>query len=167
MIGVFRMTLQTHDGRLQVVKKWRLKLSQVVSNDVSSFDVSQNEHPRPYASLDQLSTLNPQTQFKTMSSATATAPPASSTRSRRAQLQSDGANPDLPPKRETHGLVNVKPPLFDVSLSSIIYAISIGAVVMGAYYTFRMLQLAGQSGGSANVLMGRSPEANAPGVADL
>ncbi|KAG8863857.1 hypothetical protein FRB97_005200 [Tulasnella sp. 331] len=102
-----------------------------------------------------------------MSSAAATAPPATTTRSRKAKLQFDGDNPDLPPKRETHGLVKVKPPLFDVSLTNIIYTICLGALVMGGYYTFRMLQLAGQTGGSANVLMGRSPEANAPGVADL
>ncbi|KAG8991746.1 hypothetical protein FRB95_001798 [Tulasnella sp. JGI-2019a] len=98
---------------------------------------------------------------------TSTAPPATATRKRLANLQSDGNNPDLPPKRETHGLVDVKPPLFDVSLSKIIYTICTGALIMGAYYGFRIIQMAGQTGGSANVLMGRSPEENAPGVADL
>ena len=89
---------------------------------------------------------------------------STSTRKRTNQPPSfvDNANPtnpsDLPPSRpRKKALQRVSPPLSSLSLNKLIYILALFAVLLTAFYSYRIVQYKGQAGGWWNLLLGKRP----------
>jgi hypothetical protein len=89
---------------------------------------------------------------------------STSTRKRTNQPQSfvDNTNPtnpsDLPPSRpRKKALLRVSPPLSSLSLNKLIYILALFAVLLTAFYSYRIVQYKAHVGGWWNLLLGKRP----------
>ncbi|KAG8740609.1 hypothetical protein FRC10_004111 [Ceratobasidium sp. 414] len=69
---------------------------------------------------------------------------------------------DLPPKREGKAIRDVRPPLQNVNLSTIIYVLAGLAFLWAALSAYRVTQLKANAGGWYNLMLGKRPDTGAP-----
>ncbi|KAF8637774.1 hypothetical protein AX17_002583 [Amanita inopinata Kibby_2008] len=69
----------------------------------------------------------------------------------------DAEKKDLPPPRESKPLKDVSPPLSGMRLHHLIYSLLLLSSIIGAYYSYRLIQYKTQVGGWWNMAIGRSP----------
>ena len=86
-----------------------------------------------------------------------------STRQRQTGKTTGEREPEhLPPKRESKGTQDVRPPLSGVSLSTVIYALAALGFVWATLSAYRITQLKADAGGWYNLALGRRPDTGAP-----
>ncbi|KAG9078883.1 hypothetical protein FS749_009060 [Ceratobasidium sp. UAMH 11750] len=68
----------------------------------------------------------------------------------------------LPPKREGKAVRDVHPPLHNVNLSTIIYALAGLGLLWAALSAYRVAQLKADAGGWYNLALGKRPDTGAP-----
>ncbi|KAG8907506.1 hypothetical protein FRB99_003879 [Tulasnella sp. 403] len=65
---------------------------------------------------------------------------------------------DKVPKRKGKGLRDVEPPLYRTPLTRLVYIISFSALLISAFYTYRLTQWKSTSGGWLNLIQGKRPD---------
>ncbi|KIO24318.1 hypothetical protein M407DRAFT_244487 [Tulasnella calospora MUT 4182] len=86
-----------------------------------------------------------------------------STRQRKSNLKSDPASENLPPKRQGKATrQDVQPPFWNTPYRKFINYLTVAALLIALFYTWRITQWKAQAGGWVNLLLGRHPNEPLP-----